>query len=777
MKKLFVSALCLVLFSSVFSQSLDKNSVNQLKNLSNFKQKTLMVQPNHPRFLREGDQMELTAKITNLSDSEFTGQASLQIIDAVTNTPVDGLFQNVFPDLYFTAGAGKSALVQFPVHIPSSYSNPVTLRVIASTHNHSDGEELTVPVLSNRMLVTESLPLLVKDDTTVHCSFTKLLQSGNNPSGTLRNSSLTVEYTSNPIWHAVQALPYLIEFPQECTEQTFNRFYSNALAKSITGHNPHILQVLESWKKDTTSVLSNLSKNEDLKQVLLQETPWVLDAANETKKHKNLALLLDLSQTAKGLRSAIEKLKQMQLDNGAFPWFKGGNEDRYITQYILTGIGKLIKLNAIPKELQDRIDKINGKALTYLDNEIDADYQKRIEQKTDLSKNLLSPLEIQYWYMRSFFIEHNKNSFPQKAFDWYTKQTENFWIQQSSLLQGMIALTSNRFSIKNQIKQNLASVIIQSLKENAVEDENAGMYWKNNTSGYYWYESPVETEALLIEVFNELTQDKSAISNMQIWLLQQKQTNNWKTTKATADACYALLLNNTIDKENHVQIQLGNMTFKSDDVSGKQAGSGFFSKKINGDKIEPSFGNITVSTNTTSGELTKPAIRTKTDRASWGAVYWQYLEDLDKISSAETPLSLTKQLLVEQHSPNGNQLIPVNDNDELKIGDKIIIRIVLKSSRDMEYLHLKDMRAAAMEPLNVLSGYTIQDGIGYYEATKDASTNFFISHLKKGTYVFEYPVYLTHAGNFSVGLATIQCMYAPEFSSHSEGIKINIGTQ
>ena len=341
----------------------------------------------------------------------------------------------------------------------------------------------------------------------------------------------------------------------------------------------------------------------------------------------------------------------------------------------------------------------------------------------------------------------------------------------------MIALTSNRFSIKNQIKQNLASAIIQSLKENAVEDENAGMYWKNNTSGYYWYESPVETEALLIEVFNELTQDKSAISNMQIWLLQQKQTNNWKTTKATADACYALLLNNTIDKENHVQIQLGNMTFKSDDVSGKQAGSGFFSKKINGDKIEPSFGNITVSTNTTSGELTKPAIRTKTDRASWGAVYWQYLEDLDKISSAETPLSLTKQLLVEQHSPNGNQLIPVNDNDELKIGDKIIIRIVLKSSRDMEYLHLKDMRAAAMEPLNVLSGYTIQDGIGYYEATKDASTNFFISHLKKGTYVFEYPVYLTHAGNFSVGLATIQCMYAPEFSSHSEGIKINIGTQ
>ena len=208
---------------------------------------------------------------------------------------------------------------------------------------------------------------------------------------------------------------------------------------------------------------------------------------------------------------------------------------------------------------------------------------------------------------------------------------------------------------------------------------------------------------------------------------------------------------------------------------GKQAGSGYFSKKIEGDKIEPSMGTITVTTSTTStGMQTMRAPLTKSSEPSWGAVYWQYLEDLDKISSAATPLSLTKQLFVEQHSPQGNQLVPVQDNDELKIGDKVIIRIVLKSSRDMEYLHLKDMRAAAMEPVNVLSGYKYQDGLGYYEATKDASTNFFISNLTKGTYVFEYPVYLTHAGNFSVGLASIQCMYAPEFSSHSEGIKINI---
>ena len=741
-------------------------------------QKTLMVQPNHPRFLREGDQVELTAKITNLSDSEFTGQASLQIVDAVTQTPVDGLFQNVFPDQYFTAGAGKSALVQFPVHIPSSYSNPVTLRVIAKTNNHSDGEEITLPVLSNRMLVTESLPLLVKGDTTVHFSFKKLIESGNNPSGTLRHSSLTVEYTSNPVWYAVQALPYLIEFPHECAEQTFNRLYANALAASITGHNPRIQQVLELWKKDSTAVLSNLSKNEDLKQVLLQETPWVLDAASEAQQHKNLALLLNVLQTAKGLRSAIEKLQQMQLENGAFPWFKGGREDRYITQYILTGIGKLTRLQAIPKDLQARLAEINGKALTYLDNEIAADYQKRIQLKTDLSKNLLSSLEIQYWYMRSFFIQQNKNSFPKKVFDWYTRQTEQYGLQESPLLQGMIALTSNRFAATDQTLQKttkLATAITKSLKENAVEDASAGMYWKNNTSGYYWYQSPIETESLLIEVFNELTQDKRAIGNMQTWLLQQKQTNNWKTTKATADACYALLLNNALNKETHVQIQLGNLSFNSDGVSGKQAGSGYFSKKIEGDKIEPSMGTITITTSSTAtGMQTMRAPLAKSSEPSWGAVYWQYLEDLDKISSAATPLSLTKELFVEQHSPQGNQLVPVQDNDELKIGDKVIIRIVLKSSRDMEYLHLKDMRAAAMEPVNVLSGYKYQDGLGYYEATKDASTNFFISNLTKGTYVFEYPVYLTHAGNFSVGLASIQCMYAPEFSSHSEGIKINI---
>jgi Bacterial Alpha-2-macroglobulin MG10 domain len=159
---------------------------------------------------------------------------------------------------------------------------------------------------------------------------------------------------------------------------------------------------------------------------------------------------------------------------------------------------------------------------------------------------------------------------------------------------------------------------------------------------------------------------------------------------------------------------------------------------------------------------------------SWGSVYWQYFEDLDKISIAETPLKLNKKIFVEKNSVTGPVLHAISDGASLKVGDKVIVRIELKVDRNMEYVHMKDMRAACMEPVNVISEYKYQGGLGYYESTKDASTNFFFNWLARGTYIFEYPVFVTHAGNFSNGITNIQCMYAPEFSSHSQGIRVNV---
>jgi hypothetical protein len=312
---------------------------------------------------------------------------------------------------------------------------------------------------------------------------------------------------------------------------------------------------------------------------------------------------------------------------------------------------------------------------------------------------------------------------------------------------------------------------LKSLKETAIVNEELGMYWKTPSNGWFWYQAPIETQSLLIEAFQEIGKDQETVDNLKTWLLKNKETTNWKTTKATAEACYALLLKGPdwLTNEPRVEIKLGNAILSNTDSS--EAGTGYFRKTIEGDKIDPSMGNVSVKVE--SAKIGSPG-RALSGPASWGGVYWQYFENLDKITSSSTPLMLSKKLFVEKNTDRGPVLTPINDGQDVHVGDKVKVRIELRVDRDMEYVHMKDMRASCLEPANVLSQYKWQDGLGYYETTKDASTNFFFSYLRKGTYVFEYPLFITHAGNFSNGITTIQCMYAPEFASHSEGIRLSV---
>ncbi len=738
-------------------------------------QKPLMVQANAPRFLREGDGLELSAKIINLSDKEITGTTQLELFDVATNKPIDGWFKNIFSTQYFTVAAGQSVAVKFPMEIPFNFNSALTYRITASSSNKtaganfSDGEELSIPILTNRMLVTESLPLNLRNETTKSFSFDKLLKSGN--SQTLTNHALTVEFTTNPAWYAVQALPYLMEYPYECAEQTFNRYYANTLAESISNSMPKIKAVFEKWLTlDTTALLSNLQKNEELKAALLQETPWVLDAQNESKQKKNIALLFDMVKMNGETDKAITKLKDMQSNSGGFVWFKGGQDDRYITQYILTGIGHLKKLQALSAnnsgQLKDIMSIVN-KAIPYLDTKIKEEYEALLKYKTILKNNNLSNTAIQYLYMRSFFTEIPVTPSAQTAYTYYKGQSKKYWLGTSKYLQAMIALSLNR--TKDEITP---TAIIKSLKENAIINEDLGMYWKEFTNGgYYWYQAPIESQSLMIEAFTDIDKNTVTINDLKTWLLKQKQTQNWKTTKATADACYALLLNETnyLAVEKKVNIQIGNTIIKSSDEK-TEAGTGYFKKTFKALDINPEMGNIKVTTTIKNASNTV----TKDGSTAWGAVYWQYFEDLDKITYASTPLKLTKNLFVEKNTDKGPELIALTDGATLKVGDKVKIRIGLKADRDMEYLHMKDMRAACMEPTNVLSQYKYQDGLGYYQSTLDASTNFFFGRLPRGSYIFEYELFVTTPGNFSNGITSIQCMYAPEFTSHSEGIRVTV---
>lgn len=722
-------------------------------------QKELMVQPNAPRFLREGDKMEFSTKVVNLTDKEMTGTAEFQLFDAVTGESVDGWFHNSVANQYFTVAAGQSEALKFPIDIPYQFNKALVWRIVAKAGNYSDGEENALPVLTNRMLVTETMPLPMRGTSTKKFSFDKLLQSGKSTS--LQHYGLSVEYTSNPAWYAVQALPYLMEYPYDCAEQSWNRYYANSLASFIANSSPKIKQVFEKWKtKDTAALLSNLQKNQELKAVLLEETPWVLQAKNENEQKKNIALLFDMIKMAEQLQTSYDKLKQMQSSNGGFVWFKGGPDDRYMTQYIVTGIGHLKKLKAIAPGQEGYLKAILTRAIPYLDRKIKEDYDDLVKYKTNLKTYTPGYTTIQYLYMRSFFPDYEIAAASKKAYDYFRSRMQQTWVGQSKYMQGMAALALHRTA-----DTRTPAAILKSLKETSISNEELGMYWKDQRNGWFWYEAPIETHSLLIEAFQEVGKDLQTVDDLKTWLLKNKQTNNWKTTKATAEACYALLLqgNDWLVNEPVVEITLGSTSVKSTDA-GQEAGTGYFKKIFEERTIKPEMGNISVSVSSANNQ----------SPVSWGGVYWQYFEDLDKITTSSTPLKMTKKLFVEKNTDRGPVITPVNEGDVIKVGNKIKVRVELRVDRDMEYVHMKDMRASSLEPVNVLSSYKWQGGLGYYESTKDASTNFFFSYLRKGTYVFEYTLFATHTGNFSNGITTIQCMYAPEFTSHSEGVRISV---
>ena len=729
-------------------------------------QKELMVIPNAPRFLREGDQISISSKIANLTGKSLAGIARLELFNAISGENItnklvversrnDNGTSTSLSDQSFTVSAKGNTSVTWNLDIPYDV-DAIQYKVIAKAGDFSDGEQNALPVLSNRMLVTETLPMWIRSNETKTFTLDKLATT---QSTTLKHHKLTLEMTSNPAWYAVQALPYLMEYPYECNEQTFSRYYANALASHIANSNPRIQDVFNQWK-NTDALLSNLEKNQELKSILIQETPWLRDAQSETEQKKRIALLFDLNKMNNELTSAKRKLKNGQMANGAWSWFNGGRPNRYITQHIITGFGHLDKLNVTSTTLSDQ-EEMTNKAIQYLDAEFVQEYKdiRKYNATIDLSKDHLSYTQLHYLYMRSFFPQIKKSKQVQDITDYYQTQIQKYWLSRSLYAKGLMALVVDRMDDKTTSEK-----ILKSLRETSITSEELGMYWKENTSSWHWYQAPIETHALLIEAFSEIENDTATIDNLKIWLLKNKQTNRWKTTKATTEAVYALLLQGSdwLSVTDMVTVVIGGQQIdpsKLEDVK-VEAGTGYYKTSWSSSDITPEMATVNI---------------TKTGKGiAWGSLYWQYFEDLDKITSAETPLKLKKKLFKKTNTDTGEEITEITSETKLNVGDLVRVRIELRSDRAMEFIHMKDMRAAGLEPVNVLSQYKWQDGLGYYESTKDASTNFFFDYLPKGVYVFEYDLRVNNAGHMSNGITTIQSMYAPEFSSHSEGVKINV---
>ena len=705
-------------------------------------QKDIMVQPNPPRFLREGDELEFSVKVTNLSPTRQEGTVRLTLSDARTTDNVDAALGNVETDLNFEIPPKESRSYSWKLKVPDGQGFLI-YKAVASTGKLSDGEEGYLPVLPRRIHVTESMPLPIRGAGEKQFDFTKLIQSAKSDS--LDHESVTVQMVSNPSWYAVMALPYLMEYPHQCSEQIFNRLYANALARHIAESDPKIRRVFDQWR-GTDALDSPLEKNEDLKAVALEETPWLRQGEKESQARKNVGILFEQNRINSELAKAAQQLAQQQLGDGAWPWFPGGRGNDYITLYITTGYGRLRHLGV------DEVDVAPAvKSLTRLDGWIHKIYRE-IVKHGHKDKNNLSPTIALYLYGRSFFLEDRAiDKKHREAVDYFLAQAAEHWLSLGARQsQAHLAIALQRFGVHPEAPKD----ILISLEERSVSNEEMGKFWRDTELSYWWYRAPIETQAMMIEAFDEVAKDAEAVEDLKVWLLKQKQTRDWKTTKATADAVYALLLRGSdlLASDALVEVSLAGQVIEPKNV---EAGTGFYEQKFFRGEVTPEMGKVSV---------------TKTDEGvSWGSVHWQYFESMEKITPHEgTPLKLEKTLYTKVNSNDGPVLEPVKEGDKIEVGDELVVRLVLRTDRDMEYLHLKDQRGSGTEPVNVLSRYRYQDGLGYYESTRDTASHFFIDYLPKGTYVFEYSVRVQHRGEYQSGLATIQCLYAPEFNSHSQ---------
>ncbi len=713
-------------------------------------QKDLMVVPNMPRFLREGDKVSVSSKINNLSDNVLNGSAKLMLFDAFTNQPIDGQFKLTNAVQNFSVAKGSSDQVTWTIDVPKNVQ-AVVYRVVASAGDFSDGEESALPILTNRMMVTETLPIYVKEGQKKSFRFENMV---NNKSTSLDNFKLTFEMTTNPIWYAIFSLPYLREYPYECAEQVFSRLYGNMISEKVINSNPKIKVVFDDWNKKG-ELKSKLQLNQELKNIILEETPWVKNAESEEEQMKQIAVLFQLNQMQTEMKSAFQKLSDKQQSNGGFAWFDGGRPNEYITTHIVSGFGNMKKMEVNFKAFEMDINPLVKKAIQFIDDENLKRFNEFKKDQKSL-KDIVYADGLHYLYARSFFLtEYPLAKELEEMKTAMLKNLNDTKLDLSLQQKAMAAIVMNRFGM-----QPVAKTVVNSIKEKAVLSDELGMYWKENQPGWFWYQAPVETQALLIEAFDEVSKDAKSVEEMKVWLLKNRQTNQWNSTKATTKAVYALMNfgKSWMDAEKGIDVKIGNQKLDLDQNT--QAGSGYVKTSWNKAEIKLDMGSVEVA-------KTSPGV-------AWGAMYWQYFEDLDKIKSAETGIRFNKKLFVKQNTANGPVLKEITISTPIKVGDIVTVRLEISTDRNMQFVHIKDMRASGFEPVNVLSGYKWKGEFGYYESTRDAATNFFSDFMRKGTYVFEYDLKANNAGNFSNGITSMQNMYAPELSAQSEGIRVEI---
>jgi len=712
-------------------------------------QKKLMIHPNIPRFLREGDRVTIASNVSNLSEKEIAGTIQIECFDPATEQT-----NIVIPESSqsFHVEAGKTTTVSWTFQVPSVI-DLTALKIVVRSSEFSDGEQHLIPILPNRMLVTESLPLNIQGGQTKTFVFDGM-KNTNLP--TRENYRLTLEFTSNPIWYAVQALPAMTAPESDNVLSWFAAYYSNALAVHVANSTPKIKSIIDTWTKQggtKETLLSQLEKNQELKAVLLEETPWVLEAQDETEQRQRLSLLFDINRNNYLNSQAVEKLRSLQTEEGGWAWFKGMSANVSITQWMLYGMGELSRLNV--GNYADETKQMQAQAIRFIDGQFKRHYDDYKKYNSSGKKpETISTYELEYLFVRSMYKNIPLNE-TNEAFQFYLELAGKYWVKSPRLYDRAIAA----LVLQRNENTTTALSIIKSLREHASHTPDEGMFWANNQAQSFLFQSATCIHTFMMQAFYETGSKPEEMDEMKRWLLKQKQTQQWESTPATVNAVNILLQtgSNWLESEGKVSIQIGNQTL---DAEKGEAGTGYIKTVFDAKSITPDMNRITIA-KAGAGP-------------GWGAVYGQYFEDLDKIVTAKTGLNVEKSLFVEKVTATGKSLFPVAENQSLKVGDKVTVRLVVRTDRDFEYVLLKDLRASCFEPVESLSGISWAQQAVYYQTIRDASMNFYFYNLPKGTYVFEYPLYVNAAGDYSNGIATIQCLYAPEFVSHTSGGRVKV---
>lgn len=700
--------------------------------------KELMVRPYVPRFFREGDEARLEVVVNNAAERALAGTLRLEIIDPDTEERLDEAFGLKKTSADFEVAPGRGATLSFPLVVPKRVGT-VAFRVTARAGDLSDGELRPLPILPSRYHLAQSRFVVLKDDARRTMHFADLAKDDD---PTRVNDQLVVTLDAQLFYTVLKALPYLVEYPYECSEQTLNRFLSTGIVSSVFRDFPAVAAMAkEMSKRDTRfEVWDQADPN---RKMTLEESPWLQQAQGGRESSESLIALLDPKVAEAHRDASLAKLREMQTAIGGFPWFPGGPPSPYMTLYMLHGFAKALEFGVdVPRDMVQR-------GWGYIGEHFRGEWQRM--RRDECCWEFLT------------FLNYTASAYPDASWSAHAlsqKEREEIldfsfrhWKRHSPYLKAMLALTLKRMGRPQDAELVFASVI-----DSAKSDPDLGTWWAPEDRAWLWYNDTIETHAFALRTLTELKPDDAKRDGLVLWLLLNKKLNHWKSTRATAEAIYSLVHymkgEGSLGVREVAKVQVGDVrqtfTFEPDKYVGRTQ------LVVPGEKLAPKTSSTVTVEKQGKGHV-------------FASATWHF--STEKLPPEERGdfFHVSRRYFLRQNTGKEFVLKPLADGARLSPGDEVEVQLSLRSKHEAEYVHLRDPRAAGLEPENQVSRYKWDLGIGWYEEIRDSGTNFFFDRLPPGEYTFKYRLRANMAGTFRVGPATVQSMYAPEFNAYSAG--------